>query len=109
MYGITFNYAAAAAHSLIDDEYGAARLDFMTRYLYVYLPDIFRIYKYSRRYLYIRGNAVSRDSVSVPLYCSEIWLVGDTYDLVAFRLICSNTVLRIGLTRNAVVLLSIIQ
>lgn len=46
------------------------------------------------------------------LYCSEIWLVGDTYDvaadLVAFRRIRSNTVLRIELTRNAIVPLSII-
>jgi len=48
MYGITFNYAAV--RSLIDDECGAAaaaRLDFMTRYLYMYMyissgyiPDI---------------------------------------------------------------------
>lgn len=41
VHGNAFNYAAAALHGLIDDECGAARLDFMTRYLSPgYIPDI---------------------------------------------------------------------
>lgn len=57
MYGITFNYAAAAVHSLIDDECGAVRrASILWRDIYIYPPDIFRIYKYSHRYLYIRGT-----------------------------------------------------
>lgn len=41
VYGNAFNYAAVALHGLIDDECGAARPDFMTRYLSPgYIPDI---------------------------------------------------------------------
>jgi len=111
MYGITFNYAAV--RSLIDDECGAAaRLDFMTRYLYVYVY-ILRIYS---GYINIAAAisiyaepCAARQHFRSASYCSEIWLVGDTYnvvvDLVVFRRIRSNTVLDIELTRNAIVLL----
>jgi len=112
MYGITFNYAAV--RSLIDDECGgggggAPRFhDAIFIYVYVYILRIYSGYINIAAAISIYAEPrAARQHFRSASYCSEIWLVGDTYnvvaDLMVFRRIRSNTVLDIELTRNAIV------
>lgn len=78
--------------------------------IFIYIPRIYSGYINiaAAISIYAEPRAARRHFRSASwLYCSEIWLVGDTYDvavdLVAFQRVRSNTVLRIELTRNAIV------